>query len=122
MFSNLPEALPQITAGKLKAYGTTYKFRAPLAPNIPTIAEQGFPEFETDSWYGLLAPSGVPKDIVARMNAELNKAIALPEIHAGLLNRGLDPIPGTTERMAAHLGSEIAKYARIVKDAGIKID
>ena len=122
MFSNLPEALPQIAAGKLKAYGTTYKFRAPFAPNIPTIAEQGYPEFETDSWYGLLAPAGVPKEIVARMNAEINKAIALPDTHAALVNRGLDPIPGTTERMTEHVRTEIAKYARIVKEANIRID
>ncbi len=108
MFSNLPEAMPHIAAGKLKAYGTTSKFRAPLAPNLPTIAEQGYPEFETDSWYGLLAPAGVPKEIVARMNAEINKAIALPDIHAALLKRGLDPIPGTAERMGERLKSEIA--------------
>lgn len=122
MFSNLPEALPHISAGKLKVYGTTYKFRAPLAPNIPTIAEQGYPDFETDSWYGLLAPAGVPKEIVARMNAEINKAIALPETHSALLNRGLDPIPGSTERMGEHLRTEILKYAKLVKDANIRID
>lgn len=122
MFTNLPEAVPQIAAGKLKAYGTTYLTRAALAPGLPTLNEQGFTGFYTDSWYGLLTPAGVPKEIVARMNAELNKAINLPATHDTLVKRGLDPIPGTPEKMGEHLRAEIAKYARIVKDANIKID
>lgn len=122
MFTNLPEALPQIAAGKLKAYGTTYLERAALAPNLPTLNEQGFTGFYTDSWYGILAPAGVPREIVARMNAELNKAIAQPAIHDALVKRGLDPIPSTPEKMGEHVRAEIAKYARIVKEADIKID
>ena len=74
MFGNLPDFLPHIKSGKIKAIGTTYLTRAPLAPEIPTIAEQGFPTFETDSWYGIVAPSSMTKDAVDRMNQAINKA------------------------------------------------
>lgn len=122
MFGNLPEFLPQIRAGKLKAYGTTYLERAGLAPDIPTIAEQGFPGFYTDSWYGIVAPASMPKGAVMRMNAEMTKALMLAEVHDAIVKRGLDPIPATPERFGEFIRSEIAKYAKIVNDAGIKID
>jgi tripartite-type tricarboxylate transporter receptor subunit TctC len=122
MFGNLPELLPQIRGGKLKAYGTTYLERTALAPDIPTIAEQGYAGFYTDSWYGIVAPASTPKQIVARMNAEINRALSLPEVRDTLVKRGLDPIPSTPERFGDFIRSEIAKYARIVKDAGVKID
>jgi len=122
MFGNLPEFLPQIRGGKLKAYGTTYVERAALAPDIPTISEQGYAGFYTDSWYGIVAPRGMPKEVVARMNAEVNRALAAPEVRGALLKRGLDPIASTPERFGEFIHSEMAKYARIVKDAGIKID
>lgn len=122
MFGNLPEFLPQIRGGRLKAYGTTYSERAALAPDIPTIAEQGYAGFYTDSWYGMVAPASIPKAVVARMNAEVNRALALPEVRAALLNRGLDPIPSSPDRFGEFIRTEIAKYAKIVKDAGIKVD
>lgn len=122
MFGNLPDFLPYIRAGKLKAYGTTFQTRVPQAPEIPTIAEQGYPKFETDSWYGILAPSGMPKDAVARMNAEFNRALSDPVLRATMIERGLEPIGGTPEKFGEHLRSEIAKYATIVKQAKMKID
>ena len=122
MFGNLPDYLPYIRAKKLKAYGTTFLKRVPQAPEIPTIAEQGYPKFETDSWYGILAPAGAPKDIVARMNAEFNRMLSDPVLRATLIERGLEPIGGTPEKFGEHLRSEIAKYATIVKEAKMKID
>lgn len=122
MFGNLPEFLPQIRAAKLKAYGTTYLERAALAPDIPTIAEQGYPGFYTDSWYGIVAPAGMPKEAIVRMNAEMNRALALAEVRDTIVKRGLDPIPSTPERFGEFIRSEITKYAKIVKEAGIKID
>ena len=122
MFGNLPDFLPHIRAGKLKAYGTTYLERTALAPDIPTIAEQGYAGFYTDSWYGIVAPASTPKQVVVRMNAEINRALSIPEVRDALIRRGLDPIPSTPERFGEHIASEIAKYARIVKEAGIKID
>lgn len=122
MFGNLPEFLPQIQAGKLKAYGTTYLERAKLAPNIPTIAEQGFPQFTTNSWYGILAPASTSADAVARLNAEANKALAVPAVSESLEKRGLDRLGGSPQQFGAFLREEIAKYAQIVKKANIKID
>jgi tripartite-type tricarboxylate transporter receptor subunit TctC len=122
MFGNLPEFLPHIRAGKLKAYGTTFLQRVPQAQDIPTIAEQGFPKFETDSWYGILAPTSLPKEVVVRMNAELNRALAIPALRNTLIERGLEPIGGTQEKFGEHIRSEIAKYAGIVRDAKMKID
>lgn len=122
MFGNLPEYLPNIRAGKLKAYGVTYLKRAALAPEIPTIAEQGYAGFETFSWFGVLARSAVPKDITMRVNKAINVALAHPGTRDTLVKRGLDPLPGTPEKFDGFLRSEIAKYARLIKEAGIKID
>ena len=122
MFGNLPEFLPQIRAGKLRAFGTTYLQRAALAPDLPTIAEQGYPGFETDSWYGLLAPAGVPRDVVSRMNSEIGRALAQAELRDTLVKRGLDPLPGSIDTFAEHLRTEIARYAKVVRDAAIRID
>ena len=122
MFGNLPEFLPQIRAGRLKAFGTTYPKRARLAPGIPTIAEQGFLGFATDSWYGIVAPASLPEVAVRRMNTDVNRALADPALAESLDARGLDRIGGGVEEFAAFLRSEIAKYAKIVKDAHIRID
>jgi tripartite-type tricarboxylate transporter receptor subunit TctC len=120
MFGNLPEFLPQIQAGKLKAFGTTYLQRAKLAPEIPTIAEQGFPQFTTDSWYGIVAPASASPEAVKRLNAEVNAALAT--IGGSLEKRGLDRLGGSPEQLGNFIRQEIAKYAKIVADAHIKID
>ena len=122
MFGNLPDFLPHIRTGKLKALGTTYLTRAPLAPEIPTIAEQGFPGFETDSWYGVVAPSAMPRDIVERINAAINRALEDPAIRRNLSERGIETIGGTAARLGEHLRAEIAKYAKIVNESGMQID
>lgn len=122
MFGNLPEYLPNIRAGKLKAYGTTYLKRSTLASDIPTIAEQGYPGFETFSWFGVLAPAGVPRDIVARFNSAMNTALSHAETRDTLVKRGLDPLPDTPEKFGEFMRAEIGKYAKLIKDAGIRID
>ena len=122
MFGNLPDFLPHIRAKRLKAYGTTFLQRVPQAPEIPTIAEQGFPKFETDSWYGMLAPAALPKEVVARMNAEINRALSDPAMRKTFFERGLEPIGGAPERFGEHIRREIAKYAEIVRVANMKID
>jgi tripartite-type tricarboxylate transporter receptor subunit TctC len=122
MFGNLPDFLPHLRSGKLKGLGTTYLTRAPLAPEIPTIAEQGFPRFETDSWYGIVAPSSMPKESVEKVNLAINRALEDPSIKKNLSERGIEIIGGTPARFGEHLQSEIAKYARIVKSANMQID
>lgn len=122
MFGNLPEFLPQIRAGKIKPLGTTYLERSKFAPSIPTIAEQGFPGFATDSWYGILGPASMPAGAVNRMNSAINKALASPTLADGLELRRLDKLGGTPEAFGEFIRSEIAKYAKVVQDAHITVD
>lgn len=122
MFGNLPDFLPYIKSGKIKAIGTTYLTRAPLAPEIPTIAEQGFPTFETDSWYGIVAPSGMSKDAVDRMNQAINRTLQDPTIKKNFGDRGIEIIGGTPAKFQEHIQSEILKYERIVKSANMQAD
>ena len=122
MFGNLPDFLPYIKSGKIKAIGTTYLTRAPLAPEIPTIAEQGFPTFETDSWYGIVAPSSMTKDAVDRMNQAINKALQDPAVKKNFGDRGIEIIGGTPAKFQEHIQSEIQKYERIVKSANMQPD
>ena len=122
MFGNLPDFLPHIRAGKLKAYGTTFLQRVPQARDIPTVAEQGYAGFETDSWYGILAPAAASRDVVARMNAEFNRVLVDPALRNTLVERGLEPLGGTLEQFGEHIRKEIAKYAQIVRVAKIRID
>jgi tripartite-type tricarboxylate transporter receptor subunit TctC len=122
MFGNLPDFLAHIRSGKLRALGTTYLTRAPLAPEIPTIAEQGLPAFETDSWYGIIAPANTPKVVVERMNLSLNEALAQEGVRQNLRERGIEIIGGTPAEFGSHLRREVAKYADIVKTSNMKID
>lgn len=122
MFGNLPDFLPHIRNGRLKALGTTYLTRAPLAPEIPTVAEQGYPKFETDSWYGLVAPANMPREIVARMNTLVNRALQEPAVRKNLGERGIEIVGGSSAQFGAHIESEISKYAQIVKSANMTID
>ena len=122
IIGNLPEILPQIRAGKFKAFGVTTSQRAQLAPDIPTISEQGYPGFETYAWFGMLAPAGVPDKIVSRINGEVVRALSLPEIRSSFTARGVDPLPSTPEEFAAFLRAEIAKYAKVIKAANVRVD
>lgn len=122
MFGNLPDFISHIRNGKLVALGTTYLTRAPLAPEIPTIAEQGLPKFETDSWYGIIAPVATSPLAISTMNAALNKALQDPAVKKNLAERGIEIIGGTPAAFGDHLRAEVAKYAQIVKSSNMKID
>ncbi|MGO4329884.1 Bug family tripartite tricarboxylate transporter substrate binding protein [Cupriavidus sp. 2TAF22] len=122
MFDNLPSALPVVKEGKLRALGVTSAKRSPSAPDIPTLAEQGLPGFEADSWFAIFAPANTPKDVVAKLNAELNRIYTLPDVQAKLKTLGLDPILGTPETLASYQRAEIAKWARVVKESGAKAE
>ena len=122
MFGNLPDFLPYIKSGKIKAIGTTYLTRAPLAPEIPTIAEQGFPTFETDSWYGIVAPSSMTKDALDKMNLAINKALQDPAVKKNFGDRGIEIIGGSPAKFQDHIQSEILKYERIVKSTKMQSD
>ena len=122
MFDNLANAMPQVKAGKLKALAVTTAQRSKLAPELPTMAEAGFAGFDISTWFGLLAPAGTPKDVIAKWNAEVVKILNSSDLRERLMAQGAEPAPTTPEQFAAFIQSEIPKYARIVKISGAKVD
>ncbi len=122
MFDNMPSALPMVKEGKLRALGQTGAKRSSAAPDIPTIAEQGLPEFEATSWFAMFAPAGTPKDIVAKWNGELKRVFALPEVAGKLQQLGLDAVLSTPEELASFQASEIRKWTKVVKESGAKAE
>ena len=122
MFDNLANAMAQVKAGKLKALAVTTAERSKLAPDLPTMAEAGLPGFDISTWFGLLAPAGTPKDVIAKWNAEVVKILNSPDVRERLTAQGAEPAPTTPEQFAAFIQSEIPKYARIVKISGAKVD
>ena len=121
MFGNWPEFRSQIAAGRLVALGMATARRSLYAPGIPTLAEQGVP-IESNSWNGLLAPVGTSDAIVARMNAEINRALAGPVVTEAFRQGGIASLSGTPERFTAFLQGEIAKYAGVIRSAHITLD
>ena len=122
MFDNMPSSLPLVQEGKLRALGVTSAQRSPAAPNIPTLAESGLPQFEATSWFALLGPAGMSRDVQLRINAETIKVLAMPDVKEKLATLGLDAAPGTPEALAALMQAETTKWARVVKESGAKAD
>jgi tripartite-type tricarboxylate transporter receptor subunit TctC len=122
MFDNLPSALPHIKGGKLKALAVTSAARAPALPDVPTIAETGVPGFEASSWFGLLAPAGTSREIVTKINGEVTKWLATADAKEKLTAAGANLAGGSPEDFARHISIETAKWARVVKESGAKVD
>lgn len=122
MFENLPTVLPHVKSGKLKMLAVGTKTRSALVPEYPTVAEAGVPGYESSTAFGVLAPAKTPAAIITRLNQESSKAVQLPDSRDKLSGLGLEPVGGTPQQYAAHLREEMAKYGRIVKSAGIRID
>jgi tripartite-type tricarboxylate transporter receptor subunit TctC len=122
MLDTMLSATPFVTSGKLKALATTGRKRSPVLPNVPTVAEQGFPDFEAVAWIGMLAPAKTPAPVVAKLNADLKKVLAMPEIRDKLAAQGF-----TAEWMAptdfgSYLQQQVPKWGAIVKSANVKVD
>ena len=115
-------ALPQIQSGKVRALAVTTAQRSALVPGVPTFAEAGVPGVEVPSNTGILAPAGTPADIVAKINAGINRALALDDVRRRLAAQGFEPAPGSSEAFGAFLAREVEKYRRIVSVAGISVD
>lgn len=120
--SSVPSALGHIKTGRLRALAVTSAKRSAEMPDVPTIAESGYRGFEANTWYGLLAPAGTPAAVVARLNAEVNRVLAMPDVRQRLASEGGDALGGTPEQFAAFLRAEHAKWGRVVKESGAKVD
>lgn len=122
MFSQMSSALPQVRAGKLRALGVASPKRSAAAPELPTVAEQGLAGFEAVSWYALVAPAGTPPEIVDRVQKEVARALQLPDVKERLAGLGAEPVGNTPAELAARMRTESARWAAVVKAAGIKAD
>ncbi|MFM9970281.1 MAG: Bug family tripartite tricarboxylate transporter substrate binding protein [Burkholderiales bacterium] len=122
MFDNLPSSIQQVRAGKLRAIAVTTARRSPVLPDIPTIAESGLPGYEASSWFGMHAPAKTSKDIVNRLYATVAKSLRTPEMIERLTSQGADPVGNTPEQFTEFVREEIAKWAKVVKASGAKVE
>jgi len=122
VFDNLASMLPHVKAGRVRALGVTSLKRSPAIPELPTISEAGVPGFEVTTWSGVIVPAGVPSAIVARLNAEINKALASTRVKELLAGNGYELVGGTPEQFTEFVRKEIAKWADVVKRTGAKVD
>jgi tripartite-type tricarboxylate transporter receptor subunit TctC len=120
MFEQMYAAMPSIKAGRMRALAITSKTRSPLAPDIPTMGEQGFPAVEVLNWQGLIAPKGMAADLIKQLNAACNKALQDPEVKEKILNQGNEVGGGTPEQFAALIKAEAPRWAKVVRDAKIE--
>ena len=121
-FTGAPALLPHIRSGRLRALAVSSAQRIAALPEVPTVAESGYAGFEADQWYGLVAPAGTPVALVVRLNAEINKALLLPEVMQQFAIEGAVPMPGTPQAFADLIGREIPRWAEVVKAGNVKPD
>ena len=119
-FGNIPTVIRQARAGKLRALAVTGAKRSPAAPDIPTVAESGVPGYEVSNWFGVAAPAKTPRAIVDRLNSEIVRALQSPDLRERLTGLGAEPVGNTPEQYTAFIHDEIAKWAKVIKSAGIK--
>lgn len=122
LFSIALSATPQVKAGRLRALAITSAKRSQFAPDLPTVAEQGFPGFEVIGWFGWLAPAATPRPIVNRLHAELARALKLPEVRDRLLSQSTEPVGNTPQEFAAFMKSEHQKWGKVIKAANIRVE
>ena len=118
---NMPPYIPQVKAGKIRALAVSTNKRSSAMPDLPTIAEAGVPGYEAGAWFGLLAPAGTPKAILAQLSAESARILKLPDISKRISELGAEPVGSTPEQFAALINSEIAKWAKVIKDANVEL-
>jgi tripartite-type tricarboxylate transporter receptor subunit TctC len=122
VFASATTATPQVKSGKLRALGSTGSKRSASLPDVPTIAEQGYPGYEATNWYAYVAPGKTPRDIVTRLNREIVRTLNEPGTHAAILKQGEEPTPSTPEELATHMAREHATWGRVIREAGIPVE
>jgi len=122
VFASATTAVPQVKAGRLRALGTTSAKRSATMPEVPTIAEQGYPGYEATNWYAFVAPAKTPRNVVVRLNREIVKTLRDPETHDAIFKQGEEPTPSTPEELAQHMAREYATWGRVIKEAGIPVE
>jgi tripartite-type tricarboxylate transporter receptor subunit TctC len=121
-FAGVPNALSQVPQGRLRALAVTTAKRIPQLPDVPTMQEAGVPGYEASVWLALLAPAGTPKDIVMRLNSEVAKVMSAPDTQKALYDAGVEPTPSTPEAMSDYMVKDMARWAKVIKDTGIKLE
>ena len=121
-FDTMTAITPHVKSGKVTPIATTRLKRSPAYPNLPTVAELGYPGFDVSTWYGLMAPAGTPAEIVTRLNREVDRILTLPDVKEKLNSVGAEDGGGSPEQFGKFVRDEIAKYSKIVKEAGVKLD
>lgn len=122
MFDNTPSALPHVQGGRLRAVAITSAQRSPLLPDVPTVAESGFPGFDVQSWFALAAPAGTPQPVIQRLNADLNKVLNAPEVRQRFQELAATAAPGTPAQMRSFATAEIQRWREVVKASGAKAE
>ena len=122
MFDNAPNVMPQVKAGRLRALGQSGLTRSSIAPDLPTVAEAGVPGYEVMVWFGLVAPAGTPREVITKLNAEVLKILAMPEVRERFLAQGVEPGGSTPEQFGEHIRAQMAKWGKVVADSGVKLD
>lgn len=122
MFPNAPNALPLASSGQLRILGVTTRERVGFLPDVPTLREQGYPDFEVSAWFGLVAPAGTPAPVVAALNAAVQKALAKPAFQAQLAAQSFAPIGGGAEEFTAFMRADIARWRRVAQERGLRIE
>jgi tripartite-type tricarboxylate transporter receptor subunit TctC len=122
MFANISDVLPHVKAGKLRAIAVTTAKRSAMAPDLPTLSESALPGFDVGTWQAVVAPAGTPREVIQRLNAEIARAMALPDVKERFLSFGTDAASSTPEELGRFLAAEVAKIGKIARDSGAKLD
>ena len=122
MFDIVGPLMPQVRSGNAKAIAVTAKERIPAAPDVPTMAEQGVPDFVSGTWAGIIAPAGLPKEILDRVSAEAKKALADPAMKEKLAEQGIVAVGSTPEEFRVFVDEEILRWRKVITDANIKME